>query len=62
MHSGAGGKYADGQCSLSNGASVRLRGKLVDSLGKGQAKELQVESVKLLGESPEVRNISMQLD
>jgi hypothetical protein len=41
---------------------VRLRGKLVDSLGKGQAKELQVESVKLLGESPEVRNISMQLD
>jgi aspartyl/asparaginyl-tRNA synthetase len=35
---------------------VRLSGKLVPSLGKGQAKELQVESVTVLGDvDPEVR-------
>lgn len=42
------------QKSLSNGASVRLTGKLVDSLGKGQDKELRVSSVHVIGESPEV--------
>jgi aspartyl/asparaginyl-tRNA synthetase len=62
MYIEVGGQGADGPCSLSNGASVRLRGRLVDSLGKGQAKELQVESVDLLGESPEVRNIIVQCD
>jgi aspartyl/asparaginyl-tRNA synthetase len=40
--------------SLSNGASVRLSGKLVDSQGKGQEKELQVQSVHVYGASPEV--------
>ncbi|OBZ67426.1 Asparagine--tRNA ligase [Grifola frondosa] len=35
---------------LTNGASVRLSGRLTDSIGAGQDKELQVESVEILGE------------
>ncbi|OCH87612.1 asparaginyl-tRNA synthetase [Obba rivulosa] len=35
---------------LTNGCSVRLTGKLADSPGKGQDKELQVDQVELLGE------------
>jgi hypothetical protein len=35
---------------------VSLRGRLEDSLGSGQQKELRVESVQILGEcDPEVR-------
>lgn len=42
--------------SLTNGASVRFGGSLVKSLGRGQAYELQVEAVDVLGEcNPEVR-------
>jgi hypothetical protein len=42
--------------SLTNGASVRFCGSLVKSLGRGQAYELQVEAVDVLGEcEPEVR-------
>jgi len=42
--------------SLTNGASVRLCGSLVKSLGRGQAFELQVEGVDVLGEcDPKVR-------
>jgi asparaginyl-tRNA synthetase len=36
--------------SLSTGVSVRLTGKLIDSPGKGQERELQVEEVVILGE------------
>jgi hypothetical protein len=43
--------------SLTNGASVRLAGRLVDSLGPEQDKELQVEEVEIVGEcDPEVRH------
>ncbi|EJF65820.1 asparaginyl-tRNA synthetase [Dichomitus squalens LYAD-421 SS1] len=35
---------------LTNGASVKLRGELVDSRGAGQAKELQVAEAEVLGE------------
>jgi asparaginyl-tRNA synthetase len=38
------------QTSLTNGACVRLSGKLAKSIGAGQEKELQVESVDVLGE------------
>ena len=41
--------------SLTNGASVRLQGALVDSPGAGQEKELKVSDVEVLGEcDPEV--------
>ncbi|KAI5996294.1 hypothetical protein EDD15DRAFT_2387293 [Pisolithus albus] len=35
---------------LTNGASVRVSGSLVNSRGTGQAKELQVDSIDVLGE------------
>jgi hypothetical protein len=42
--------------SLTNGASVRLAGRLVDSPGPEQDKELQVEEVEIVGGcDPEVR-------
>ncbi|EIW84091.1 asparaginyl-tRNA synthetase [Coniophora puteana RWD-64-598 SS2] len=37
--------------SLTNGASVRLCGRLVESRGRGQARELQVEEVNVTGDS-----------
>jgi hypothetical protein len=41
---------------LDAGASVRLRGKLVESRGAGQAKELVVDTAEVIGEcDPEVR-------
>lgn len=41
--------------ALAVGASVRLTGRLMDSPGKGQEKELQVEEVTILGNcDPEV--------
>jgi asparaginyl-tRNA synthetase len=40
---------------LTNGASVRLTGKLTESPGAGQKHELQVDAVDILGEcDPEV--------
>jgi len=40
---------------LTNGCSVRLTGKLVQSQGKGQAKELQVDKCEIVGTcDPEV--------
>jgi len=42
-------------CSLTNGASVRMTGTIVASPGAGQAHELQVDSLKILGEcNPDV--------
>lgn len=42
--------------SLTNGASVRVSGTLTDSRGAGQAKELHVSEVEVIGEcDPEVR-------
>ncbi len=38
-----------GCLSLTNGASVRLVGNLVDSPAKGQEKEFVVEDVRILG-------------
>ncbi|KIY47536.1 asparaginyl-tRNA synthetase [Fistulina hepatica ATCC 64428] len=38
--------------SLTNGACVRLEGKLVDSPGVGQDKELRVEELQVLGACP----------
>lgn len=44
--------------SLTNGAAVRLTGTLTDSLGAGQAKELQVQAVDVVGEcNPEVSQV-----
>ena len=41
---------------MANGASVRMFGSLVDSRGKGQEKELQVDTIAVLGEcDPKVR-------
>lgn len=37
-------------CRLTNGASVRLTGKLTESPGAGQDHELQVDAVEVLGE------------
>ncbi|TFL01528.1 hypothetical protein BDV98DRAFT_548024 [Pterulicium gracile] len=46
---------------LSNGTAVRLTGQLADSPGKGQAKELKVEQVQVLGEcDPEEYPIQKQ--
>ena len=39
--------------SLTNGSSVRLTGNLVPSPGSGQAKELQVKAVDVLGACPQ---------
>jgi aspartyl/asparaginyl-tRNA synthetase len=39
---------------LSTGACVELQGRLTDSPGKEQQKELQVDSVKVLGECDSV--------
>ena len=39
--------------AIQTGASIRATGKLVASLGKGQAWELQASSVTLLGNAPE---------
>lgn len=36
---------------LTVGCSARMKGRFVDSPGKGQAKEFKVEEVELLGES-----------
>ncbi len=36
---------------ITTGASLSIEGKLVESLGKGQAVELQVENLKILGDS-----------
>ena len=45
----------DNDGSLTNGAAVRLTGMLADSIGAGQAKELQVHAVDVVGEcNPEV--------
>lgn len=44
---------------LTVGCSASLKGRFVDSLGKGQAKEFKVEQVELLGKSDaEVRYTS----
>lgn len=41
--------------SLTNGASVRMSGSIVTSPGAGQAQELQVDSLEILGEcNPDV--------
>lgn len=46
---------------LTNGASVRVSGLLVNSRGTGQAKELQVDSIDVLGEcNPETYPIQKQ--
>ncbi|KAL4067067.1 hypothetical protein V8B97DRAFT_1874355 [Scleroderma yunnanense] len=46
---------------LTNGASVRVFGSFVDSRGKGQAKELHVDSIDVLGEcDPEIYPIQKQ--
>ncbi|KIJ61659.1 hypothetical protein HYDPIDRAFT_136994 [Hydnomerulius pinastri MD-312] len=46
---------------LTNGASVRMTGSLVASRGLGQAKELQVESLDVLGEcNPEIYPVQKQ--
>ncbi|EIN08654.1 asparaginyl-tRNA synthetase [Punctularia strigosozonata HHB-11173 SS5] len=46
---------------LTNGASVRLTGRLVESLGKGQDRELQVDGVDVIGEcDPEVSTYPIQ--
>lgn len=45
---------------LTNGASVKLRGTLVQSQGAGQDKELQVEAVNVLGTcDPAVRSLHL---
>ncbi|KIJ12198.1 hypothetical protein PAXINDRAFT_118299 [Paxillus involutus ATCC 200175] len=47
--------------ALTNGASVRMTGSIVASRGSGQAKELQVDSVEVLGEcNPETYPIQKQ--
>ncbi|KAF9225764.1 asparaginyl-tRNA synthetase [Gyrodon lividus] len=47
--------------SLTNGTSVRMIGSLVVSRGPGQAKELQVDSIEVLGEcNPETYPIQKQ--
>ncbi|KAI0087441.1 hypothetical protein BDY19DRAFT_893183 [Irpex rosettiformis] len=49
--------------SLTNGAAVRLTGMLANSIGAGQAKELQVHTVDIVGEcNPEILTtiLSMQ--
>lgn len=46
---------------LTNGASIRVFGSLVDSRGGGQTKELQVDSIDVLGEcDPEMYPIQKQ--
>ncbi|KAG6336386.1 hypothetical protein ID866_2706 [Astraeus odoratus] len=46
---------------LTNGASVRVSGSLVESRGRGQARELQVDSIAVLGEcDPETYPIQKQ--
>jgi len=50
------GVAVDG-CRVTVGCSVKVRGVLADSPGKGQAKELKAEAVEILGNSDaEVRN------
>ncbi|KAG2143075.1 hypothetical protein DEU56DRAFT_793379 [Suillus clintonianus] len=47
--------------NLTNGASVRICGNLVQSLGRGQSYELQVDAVDVLGEcNPEAYPIQKQ--
>jgi asparaginyl-tRNA synthetase len=43
--------------SLSTGACVELQGSLIASPGKEQSKELQVTSVKVLGECDSVSTL-----
>lgn len=47
---------------MTNGASVRLTGKLTESPGAGQSHELQVDALEVLGEcDPEVSRLLLFL-